>query len=332
MFAIATPAKQSAEDTIATLSGRLSSATLLEDRRAAVLGLKSFASSFPATVSSNALRGLISCLDRDSQDVETSQATLQTLLQLFNPDETSPEASEDIALWLADEFTQRQDNITLLLDLLDAQEFYSKLYSLKLLAEILSSRVERTKECIGTAPLGISKLVAVLDDTRDAIRNEGLSLLIYLTQNSTELQKRVVFEDAFERIFSIIRNEGSLSHGDRIVEDCLILLSNLLRLNEQNQTLFRETGFVPRAAKLLSDAVHEYQDGGLDLSEWALTQMNRNVYALLAVLRLFLVDGGVSRQANQLSFWQHGVLEQALKLSFNHYAQPLIQAEVRLLI
>ena len=116
------PAKQTAEDTIATLSGRLQSATLLEDRRAAILGLRSFAKVYPASVASGALRTLISCLNKDVEDVDSTKVTLETLLMLFNPDETSvsryylacrapsdsgkPEASDDIALWLADEFTQ----------------------------------------------------------------------------------------------------------------------------------------------------------------------------------------------------------------------------------
>ncbi|POS83163.1 hypothetical protein EPUL_004567 [Erysiphe pulchra] len=326
MFAIATPAKQTAEDTIVTLASRLSSATLLEDRRAAVLGLKSFSSSYPATVSSNALRGLIGCLDRDRQDVETSLATLQTLLQLFNPNDNSPEASEEIALWIADEFTQQQDYITLLIDFLDVQDFYSKLCSLKLLAAILLSRTERTKELICSAPLGISKLVATLDDSREIIRNEGLSLLIYLTPDSIELQKRIAFEDAFDRIFNIIKTEGSLLHGDGTVEDCMILLANLLRLNESNQTFFRETGFVSKVAWLLADALKE-QNEEPELAEWVKTQRNRNLFALLAVIRLFLVMGNTSLQANQVSFWQSGIPSQALKLAFSPSGEIQIKAE-----
>ncbi|RKF55398.1 Intracellular protein transport protein USO1 [Erysiphe neolycopersici] len=326
MFAIATPAKQTAEDTIVTLASRLSSATLLEDRRAAVLGLKSFSSSYPATVSSNALRGLLGCLDRDRQDVETSLATLQTLLQLFNPSDNSPEASEEIALWIADEFTQQQDFITLLINFLDIHDFHSKLCSLKLLTAILLSRTERTKELICSAPLGISKLVATLDDSREIIRNEGLSLLIYLTPDSIELQKSIAFEDAFDRIFNIIKTEGSLLHGDGTVEDCMILLANLLRLNESNQTFFRETGFVSKVAWLLADAIKE-QDEEPELAEWARIQRNRNIYALLAVLRLFLVTGNTSLQTNQVSFWQSGVLSQALKLAFSPSGEIQIKSE-----
>ncbi|KUJ23032.1 uncharacterized protein LY89DRAFT_679850 [Mollisia scopiformis] len=327
MFAIATtPAKQSVGETITTLSGRLASATLLEDRRAAILGLRSFAKEYPASVASDALRGLIGSLSKDGEDVDTVKVTLETLLMLFNPNENSPEASEEIALWLADEFTQRQDNITLLLDFLDTQDFYSRLYSLQLLSAILSSRTERTEECIFIAPLGISRLVAVLDDKRDAIRNEALSLLTYLTPTSTELQKRVAFEDAFDRIFNIISSEGSLLQGDRVVEDCLILLANLLRLNVSNQSFFREAGCVPKVAKLLGDTVKEQSTEG-EIADWAKVQRNRNIYALLAVLRLFLVTGGLGTQANQASFWQHGVLYQVLHLAFSRSTEMQIKAE-----
>lgn len=328
MFAIATtPAKQSVSETITTLSARLSSSTLLEDRRAAILGLRSFAKEYPASVASEALRGLIGSLNKDGEDVDTVKVVLETLLMLFNPNENSPEASEEIALWLADEFTQRQDNITLLLDFLDTNDFYSRLYSLQLLSAILASRTERTEECIFTAPLGISRLVAVLDDRREAVRNEGLSLLTYLTPNSSELQKLVAFENAFDRIFNIIKLEGSLSQGDRIVEDCLILLANLLRLNVSNQSFFRETGSVPKLAKLLNDAL-THQDGEVEVAEWVKVQRNRNLYALLAVLRLCLVTGGVGTPANQASFWQHGILGQALQLAFSRSAEMQIKAEV----
>jgi len=83
------PAKQNATDTISTLSSRLGSATLLEDRRAAILGLRSFAKEYPASVASGALRGLIGSLTKDAEDVDTIKVVLETLLMLFNPDERS---------------------------------------------------------------------------------------------------------------------------------------------------------------------------------------------------------------------------------------------------
>ena len=83
------PTKQNATDTINTLSGRLQSATLLEDRRAAILGLRSFAKLYPASVASGGLRNLINSLNHDGEDVDTSKVVLETLLMLFNPDESS---------------------------------------------------------------------------------------------------------------------------------------------------------------------------------------------------------------------------------------------------
>jgi hypothetical protein len=117
-----TPPLQTVTATIDTLCGRLQSATLLEDRRAAILGLRSFAKQYPASVASGSLRELITTLRRDGLgeatspsskneataqggDVDTIRLVLETLLMLFNPDSSSPEASEEIALFMADEFS-----------------------------------------------------------------------------------------------------------------------------------------------------------------------------------------------------------------------------------
>ena len=328
MFSIATPpAKQSVGETISVLSGRLSSATLLEDRRAAILGLRSFAKEYPASVASGALRSLIGSLSKDGEDVDTVKVVLETLLMLFNPNEDSPEASEEIALWLADEFTQRLENITLLLDFLETNDFYSRLYSLQLLSAILAARTDRTEECIFTAPLGIPRLVAILDDPRDVIRNEAITLLTYLTPTSTEIQKLVAFENAFERLFRIIEEEGSVLDGGRVIEDCLIFLANLLRLNAHNQTLFRESLCIAQLAKLLKD-IGAADNQEEEVAHWALAQRNRNIYALLAVIRLFLVQGAAGTVQNQAEFWRHGVLYHALQLAFNLNFDIQIRAEV----
>lgn len=109
------PPRQNATDTIATLASRLSSATLLEDRRGAILGLRSFAKQYPASVAGNSLRDLIECLrsntigiskDAGEGDVDTIRSILETFKMLFEPDEDSPEASDEIRLFIADEFSQ----------------------------------------------------------------------------------------------------------------------------------------------------------------------------------------------------------------------------------
>ena len=329
MFSLSTaPAKQSVSETISVLSGRLGSATLLEDRRAAILGLRSFAKDYPASVASGALRSLIESLSKDGEDVDTVKVVLETLLMLFSPNEGSPEASDEICLWLADEFTQRQENIALLLDFLETTDFYSRLYSLQLLSAILSARTERTEVCVFTAPLGMSRLVAVLDDHREAIRNECIGLLTLLTSTSLEIQKLVAFESAFERIFVIIEADGALSDGGRIVEDALIFLANLLRRNASNQALFRESGCVQKLADLLGRLLKAQSSEG-NLAEWAQGQRNRNVYAFLAIIRLFLPAGSAATSQNQAAFWKHSLAYNILQLAFSHGADVLIKAEVR---
>lgn len=61
----------------------------MEDRRAAILSLRSFAREYKETVASGGLRGLIQTLARDYEDVDTAKVVLETLLLLFAKDETN---------------------------------------------------------------------------------------------------------------------------------------------------------------------------------------------------------------------------------------------------
>lgn len=317
------PPRQYAGDTIDTFSSRLVNATLLEDKRQAILGLRSFAKEYPATVASGGLKPLIESLTQNIDDVDTGKIVLETLLALSNPNEDSPEADDDIALLVADQFTQRQDHVTALLDLLENPDYYSRLYSLRLLYSINSARPERTQDCIQNAPLGIPRLVAILDDSREAIRTAGLDLLNNITESSLELQKIVAFQDAFARVFALIEAEGSLTEGGVVVQDCLNLLANLLRLNTSNQTTFREEGFVPRLADLFRDEDGEDDFGG----SFANKNKDKNIWGALAVLRMFLVRGSMGTQANQFAFHKHKLLQIILQLSFDASVGAPIRAE-----
>ena len=210
--------QQTATETISTLSSRLSSATLLEDRRAAILGLRSFAKQYPASVSSGGVHELIACVHKDGGDLDTIKIVLETLLNLFEPDETSPESSDEITLWIADNFAAKQSNITALLDLLENHDFYPRLYALQILSHVCAARPESTQESVFAAPLGVSRITAVLDDKREPVRNEALLLLVSLTPTSPELQKVVAFDNAFDRVFAIIETEGGLTYGSTTVQ------------------------------------------------------------------------------------------------------------------
>ena len=142
-----------------------------------------------------------------------------------------------------------------------------------------------------------------------------------------ELQKLVAFESAFERIFKIIDSEGSLTHGGVVVQDCLSLLSNLLRLNASNQSFFRETGWMTKLSGLLQLAIEE-QNGPEPVADWAATQRDKNVWGVFAVIRLFLLGGNVGTQVNQMAFWQSGAVFHVLGIAVHPSMDIDIRSEV----
>lgn len=121
-----------------------------------------------------------------------------------------------------------------LLECLESTDFYSRLYALQLLSNLLKARPALIQKCLLSSATGISRLVVSLNDNREAVRNETLLVLIALTDGNPEIQKLVAFENAFEVLFAIIEQEGGVD-GGIVVQDCLQLLGNLLRYNSSNQ-------------------------------------------------------------------------------------------------
>ena len=137
----------------------------------------------------------------------------------------------------------------------------------------------------------------------------------------------VAFENAFDRIFAIMDVEGSLTNGGVIVQDCLSLLANLLRLNVSNQSLFRESGGVPKITAVLAQALKdEASSEGID--EFTAGQRDKNLWGFMSIIRLFLLGGTVGTQMNQSTFWQNGIVFQMLETGFHPTLSAPIRAEV----
>ena len=157
---------------------------------------------------------------------------------------------------------------------------------------------------------------------------EGLLLLTALTISSPDLQKLVAFENAFDRVFTIIESEGSLTQGGVVVQDCLSLLANLLRLNASNQSFFREIGGGSQVAAILDQALRE-EDSPDGVADWAASQRDKNLWGLLSVVRLFLSTGSAGTQVSQATFWQTRVTPLILDIAFHPSMHTTIRAEVR---
>ncbi|KAL6540421.1 Golgin candidate 6 [Orobanche minor] len=231
------------------LLDRISNGTLADDRRNAMAELQSVvAESHAAQLAFGAMGFpvLLSVLKEDRDDIEMIRGAIETLVSAVSPTQHPKLSKNEVqpALMNSDLLSRDVENISLLLSLLSEEDFYIRYYTLQLLTALLTNSSTRLQEAILTIPHGITRLVDMLMD-REVIRNEALLLLTYLTREAEEIQKILVFEGAFEKIFSIINEEGG-SEGGVVVQDCLELLNNLIRNNTSNQVLLREIiGFDP---------------------------------------------------------------------------------------
>ncbi|XP_021891995.1 golgin candidate 6, partial [Carica papaya] len=231
------------------LLDRISNGVLAEDRRTAIAELQAVvAESHAAQLAFGAMGFpvILGVLKDERDDVEMVRGALETLFSALTPIDHAKGQKNEVqpALMNTDLLSREADSISLLLGLLSEDDFYVRYYTLQIMTALLTNSPNRLQEAILTIPRGITRLMDMLMD-REVIRNEALLLLTYLTREAEEIQKIVVFEGAFEKIFSIIKEEGG-SEGGVVVQDCLELLNNLLRTNASNQILLRETmGFDP---------------------------------------------------------------------------------------
>ncbi|KAK1367535.1 Golgin candidate 6 [Heracleum sosnowskyi] len=231
------------------LLDRISNGVLAEDRRNAIIELQSVVAETRAAQLAFGAMGfpvLLSVFKEEREDVEMVRGALETFVSALTPIAHAKGPPNEVQpdIMNTDLLSRESESISLLLSLLSEEDFYVRYYTLQLLTALLTNSRNRLQEAILTTPRGITRLMDMLMD-REVIRNEALLLLTYLTREAEEIQKILVFEGAFEKIFSIIKEEGG-SEGGVVVQDCLELLNNLLRNNTSNQVLLRETiGFEP---------------------------------------------------------------------------------------
>lgn len=138
-------------------------------------------------------------------------------------------------------------------------------------------------------------------------------LIIHLSAGHTDIQKLITFQGTLDQLFAIVEHEGGVD-GGIVVQDCLQLMSNLLSFNVSNQNYFRETGCVPKLAKLLT--LTDDEKGGEGISPSAKEQRDANVQYALRLLRLFVVPGGLGTVANQNALVGAGLLHIVTTIAF----------------
>ncbi|KAM9399886.1 general vesicular transport factor p115-like isoform 9-T10 [Salvelinus alpinus] len=295
-------------ETIHKLCDRVASSTLLEDRRDAVRALKSLSKKYRLEVGTQAMDHLIHILQTDRSDSEILGYALDTLYNIIcndeeeEQDENAQKHEEDLGVLFTDKFLGDSESVTLLLTLLEEFDFHVRWPGVKLLTALLKNQCNQVQGVILVSPMGVSRLMDLLADSREVIRNDGLLLLQQLTKGNAAIQKIVAFENAFERLLDIITEEGS-SDGGIVVEDCLLLLVNLLKNNSSNQNFFKEGSYIQR--------MKPWFEVGDDNSGWS-AQKVTNLHLMLQLVRVMVspVNSPGATSSCQKSMYQCGLLQQ----------------------
>ncbi|MED6263770.1 Vesicle-mediated ER to Golgi transport protein [Characodon lateralis] len=217
-------------------------------------------------------------------------------------DENAQKQGDDLGTQFTEKFLQDPEHITLLLTLLEEFDFHVRWPGVKLLTALLKNQGIQVQGIVLVSPMGVSRLMDLLADSREVIRNDGLLLLQQLTKGNAAIQKIVAFENAFERLLDIITEEGS-SDGGIVVEDCLLLLVNLLKNNSSNQNFFKEGSYIQK--------MKPWFEVGNDNSGWS-AQKVTNLHLMLQLVRVMVspVNSPGATASCQKCMYQCGLLQQ----------------------
>merc|ERR1719237_989623 len=207
---------------------------------------------FRKDVGALGLNSLVNVLKTDYSDTEIISYVLDTLCNVCSPEDWEEEVVEEehddltgVGEGLSEMFLKQKENIGLVLQCVEEFDFKIRRPAVQLLSDLLTNCTREVQQQVLDSHVGVSRLMDVLSETREVLRNDALILLFKLTKGNANLQKIVAFENAFDKLFEIMEAEG-WTDGGIVVEDCLRLLLNLLRNNPSNQTFFKEGSYINR--------------------------------------------------------------------------------------
>lgn len=228
-------------------------------------------------------------LELDRSDCEIVGYALDTLCNITSKEtfeeenETNIHMKVNIGEQFTEMFIKNPENVSLVLGFLEEYDYKVRWPAVKLLTSLLANKPKDIQDIILVSPMGVSKLMDLLVESREVIRNDALLLLINLTKANANIQKIVAFENAFDKLFEVIREEG-LSSGGIVVEDCLLLMLNLLKNNTSNINFFKEGSFIQRLTPMLI-LPENIEDVG-----WS-PQKVSNIHCVLQVVRTLVSPG-----------------------------------------
>lgn len=180
---------------------------------------------------------LASSLKRDHEDIELARSILETFINICSrASSTEDKVSGSLDQQFCEMFLKDKEVIDLVLACSKERNMYVRYDVLQLLSVLEDHLPTQLPNAILSSPSGLSRLLDLLEDDREIIRNEAVLLLQRLTRTNPEIQKIAVFENTFEKTMDLALSDGGGVYlGDVIVQDALSIVHNLLRHNPSNQ-------------------------------------------------------------------------------------------------
>ena len=219
---------------IGLLLGRLSSAAQLSERVDALEDIKSLAATQQKEVGRVALPSLTDMLHAQPRDASVLKSALAVLDVLCRPG-AGGESSTGVVN--ADFVLDGDGTVDSLLDLLAEPDMWVRLNAITLLSTLAAARPKRVGRVILECHAGMMKLMRILEDREEEVRNLLLVLLLSLTRSNVEVQNYCAFNECFDHFWGIMQQEG-VWDGDAVVHDCLCILANIVARNEMTGKLF----------------------------------------------------------------------------------------------
>ncbi|GMF33766.1 unnamed protein product [Phytophthora lilii] len=284
---------------IALAVERLQFATLLGERKKAVEALQSLAQKFGRSAGDEpsveeqalgdaAVPAVLAALVSDPRDTELMEAMLELLQAVVTGAPTA-------ALLLLEQPTQSATpwGMQTCLTLLQDPSPWIRGPAVALVRALQEAQPAAFAKAVLECKEGLRRLLEVVEDRREHIRDAALAVLGQLTGRDKNAQQFLAFEEGFARLFQIMEAEGLTQDGaspaSSVIADCLQIVNNMLRDNLMTQTLFMEMAYLEsHVSRILRLAG---VDGGDEEDDAAALGRRKRVLKLGLQLVRFLVAG-----------------------------------------
>ena len=124
---------------------------------------------------------------------------------------------------------------------------WTRISAIQILKNCITVNQSIVEKSILGCPMGLQKLVDVLRDNREEVRNEMLLLLRSLTRRNQEICKFIAFQDGYDILISILRKESGT-----VARDCLHVIYNMVANSVLTLKLFSQRSFLLAIIDVLS--------------------------------------------------------------------------------